>query len=400
MNVQLILPRKDIGRTVDLGCYVIPQTLTQLAAVTPPEINLNLTDENLTPVCFDHPADLVGISVMTSQVRRAEEISREFKRRGSLVVWGGIHPTAVDQSENPFIDSFVVGEGERIWPQLLIDAQQERLQRRYRDPVLVDLNAIPLPRRELLAPDVALLVESPIVSRGCIYSCEHCSIHIVYGSHVRTPSVDRIVEDIQRMRSPVVAFGDENFLNNRARGKTLAERLQDSGKQYWIEIDPRAAQDTSILPLLQSMGVRLVFIGFESIHAENFPPGKYVQPSLWRAIADSFHDYGIKIQGSFMVGMDHDDCSVVERTEEAVQRAGIDFLALSILTPYPGTRLYQRMQEEGRIIDREWHHYDLAHCVIKPKNPALTPEALEEAVRATKRRHAHFYQQLQNVFSV
>src|SRR3989344_649685 len=128
MKVELILPRKEPNKLVDIGFYVVPQTLSQLAAVTPRDIDVTLTDENYEDIDFGSAPDLVGISVMTSQVNRAMEISAEYKRRGITVVWGGIQPTVVDQSDNPNIDSVVLGEAENIWPIVLHDFSEGKLK--------------------------------------------------------------------------------------------------------------------------------------------------------------------------------------------------------------------------------------------------------------------------------
>ena len=177
----------------------------QLAAVTPSDVDLVLTDENYKDVDYESDADLVGISVITCQFHRAMEISREFKKRGKTVIWGGIHPTAVDQSDNESIDSYVVGEAELLWPEILKDFQKGELKRRYQSEDYVDLNTIPLPKRDLIDPSVDI-IETMISSRGCKYDCNYCSISIVYGKKVRWFNVDRIVEDIKKYEKQCCYF--------------------------------------------------------------------------------------------------------------------------------------------------------------------------------------------------
>jgi radical SAM superfamily enzyme YgiQ (UPF0313 family) len=399
MIAELILPRKDMHKFKDLGFYVVPQTLTQLAAVTPYDVNLILTDENLVNVNFDSGADLVGISVMTSQADRALEISREYKARGAVVVWGGIHPSAVDQAGNTTIDSFVVGEGEVLWPQLIEDFRNGNLRKKYMNTKPVNLNDSPLPLRNLMKPDVNIVVESTSTSRGCKYSCEHCSASLSFGNGVRFVEPERVIRDIGNMDSKVVAFFDENIMSNPNYASGLMKRLDGFGKQYFVQVDPYSALDEKVAVMLGKAGVKIAFIGFESVYPENFQGNKkYVPPREWRNIVDNFHGNGIKVDGGFMFGMDFDDPYVFERTEDEVKRSGIDFFSMGVLVPYPGTRLFQRLEKEGRLFNRSWTDYDLNHCVFEPRS--ITPEFLEQGVADLKSRYTSVFMRLSDVFDV
>jgi radical SAM superfamily enzyme YgiQ (UPF0313 family) len=403
MKVELILPRKDEGRMVDLGCYVVPETLTQLAAVTPREIGgesveLRLTDENSRRADYRWGADLVGISVMTSQVRRAEEISREYRARGASIVWGGIHPTAVDQSGNGLVDSTVRGEGELAWPGLLRDFAGGRLKRSYRSGAPVSLDQIPLPDREALEyPDVRMIVDGVSASRGCPHDCEFCSASLAYGTVLRRRRPERVGEDIARTRSPNVGFFDDNFLVDPAYSLEMMDVMGRYGKRYWAQIDAKKALDPAAAKELAKAGTRLVIIGFESVNASNLRGNrKYVPPRQWKRIAENLHAGGIRIDGNFVFGFDDDGPEVFGETARWVEHAGLDYAAASILTPYPGTRLHDRLSAEGRIIDDGWDNYDLRHVVYSPRR--MTPERLQEGAEAFKRSHPSVFLHLGGIF--
>jgi radical SAM superfamily enzyme YgiQ (UPF0313 family) len=399
MIAELILPRKEKHKFKDLGFYVVPQTLTQLAAVTSDDVDLILTDENLKDVDFNSGADLVGISVMTSQADRALEISRAYKARGATVVWGGIHPSAVDQAGNTSIDSFVVGEGEALWPQLIEDFRNGNLKRRYINTKPVNLNETPLPLRYLIKPEINIIIESTSTSRGCKYSCEHCSASLTFGKGIRFVEPDRVIRDIEGMDNKIVAFFDENMMSNPNYASSLMKRLDGYGKQYFIQVDPYSALDKDVAVMLSNAGVKLVFIGFESIYPENFRGNKkYVPAGEWRRIVDNLHENGIKVDGGFMFGMDFDDPFVFEKTEAEVKKAGIDFFSMGVLVPYPGTRLFQRLEREGRLFNRSWKDYDLVHCVFEPKS--MAPEFLEQGVADLKSRYKSVFQRLGDVFDI
>ena len=149
MKVELVMPVRKEKRIARAGVYLIPNSFAQLAAVTPEHVDLKITDENLEEVDFNSDSELVGLSVLTLNANRALEISRKFKEKGKTVVWGGMHPSVVDQKDNKFIDSFVVGEAESVWPRLIEDFEKEKLKKRYQSEYPIDLNSIPLPRKEI-----------------------------------------------------------------------------------------------------------------------------------------------------------------------------------------------------------------------------------------------------------
>lgn len=375
MRVQLIMPRKEKKRITAFGVYAAPLSLLQLAALTPPNIELKLGDENLEDTDFDWKPDLVGLSVMTSQADRADEISRRFKEKGAKVVWGGFHPTFVDQTQNSAIDSFVVGEAEEAWPRLLKDFEAGMMQKKYQGRP-ADLNAIPLPRRDFLRPKDVGIVEMIMASRGCYFSCSYCAANIYGGVRWKNPR--RLEQELATIESQACAFGDSNMALPKAYVKQLLETAKKFRKSWFAQVDPKSSLDSEIAKIFSEAGIKLVLVGFESVNPENFAGNsKYLHPERWKEVVDNFHKYGILVNGDFMLGFDYDKEDVFERTRKAVQQIRLDCACFGILTPYPGTQIADELKP--RIFDKRWGNYDTNHVVFTPKN--ISPEQLEAGTK-------------------
>lgn len=378
MKVDLVLPKQDDGRSRDKRGVIVSGTLAQLAAVTPDNIQLRCIDEFFDTAIPSRDVNLVGISVRTHQVRRAIEISQAYKGLGAKVVWGGIHPTALPQEKSPFVDCYVRGEAERTWPMLLRDFERGELKEEYRDETPVDVNDLPLPRRDLFKrADNPFVIESLPTSRGCIYDCEHCSATLVYGSQgIRFVNTDRVSQDLANISGRLVAVCDENIMNSRDRAELMFDVFAHSGKKFIVEFDPVSAKNPELAEKLKRAGVRVALIGFESVYPENFRGNrKYVPPNEWPRIVGRMHEKGIIVRGLFMFGLEHDDENVFDETDRLTREAGIDNVYAGILTPFPGTRLYRRLEREGRLLHKTWDKYDTKNVVFRPRN--ISPEVLQ-----------------------
>lgn len=373
MKVDLVLPRQEKG----IKATIVSQALAQLAAVTPENVQLRCIDEFFEASAPSLGVDLVGISVRTPQYKRALEISQTYKNQGAKVVWGGIHPTVLPLEKSELVDCYVRGEAERTWPMLLGDFERGELKGEYADKVPVDINAIPLPRRDISRPKGDFIIEALISARGCRYNCEYCPSRLLYaGKGIRFADLRRVAEDLKNIPGKVVALCDENLMNDEERAEALLDVFAESGKQFLVQFDPHSARNSELVKKLSGAGVIAASIGFESVNPENFRGnGKYVHPSEWPRIVERMHKNGILVNGLFMFGLDQDDERVFDETKRIAAESGIDHVSPGILTPFPGTRLYQRLEEEGRILHRRWGEYDAKHVVFRPKN--ISPEELQ-----------------------
>lgn len=385
MKILLVLPATDVRRVVPSG--PVPRramlrfsvlSLTVVAALTPAEHEVSLVDENVEPLDLDTDADLVGISFMTALAPRAYELAAAFRARGKTVVAGGYHPTLVPDEVGRHFDSVVAGEAEGQWPALLEDLARGRLRPVYRRAWPCDPLQIPTPRRELTASTARHYVTTAAVqaARGCPHACSYCSIAAFHGNHLRTRPLAAVVNELRRLPRHVM-FVDDNLLADRAFARRLLEALVPLRKRWVSQCSILIAEDRELLRLAQRAGCRGLFIGLESLDPGNLGAvGKSFNRAeeYGRRLA-AIRRAGIGVVAGIIVGMDQDDRTVFERMLGFLDRHRIDALQLNILTPLPGTPLFDQFQRDGRILDRDWSHYDFRHVVIQPNR--MTPEELQ-----------------------
>jgi radical SAM superfamily enzyme YgiQ (UPF0313 family) len=381
MKVELILPRAQPGKLVDVGMYIPSLTMGVLAALTPEDVELRVTDENASDVDYSWEPDLVAISVMTSVAGRAREISETYQAKGAKIVWGGIHPTVVDLDDAPYIDARVKGPAERLWPKLLNDFQGGRLQPLYENDagVHILMSEVPSPIRDLVKPDVETIIQLVTASRGCAGRCPFCAANQIYGTKISWNSPEKTLVEIARMRefSTAGAFVDDNIMSNREYAHKVLKNVGKFGMKWFAETDPVSSLNEDNVALLANAGVKLVLVGFETVNPENFAgSNKYVPPDQWKTIVDNYHRHGIAVDGNFMIGFDGDNKDVFERTNKIAMASGMDTAAFSILVPYPGTPFHDKIQD--RIITSDYSRYHPGQVVFEPKN--MTPQELYDGV--------------------
>jgi radical SAM superfamily enzyme YgiQ (UPF0313 family) len=279
----------------------------------------------------------------------------------------------------------VVGEAEELWPRLLADLERHALQPIYRHtdgfPTLANL---PLPDWERYRSKRYLPVHFVETTRGCPLDCEFCSVTSAFGGRYRNRPVDDVIAELRRLRpfsgfwtlKNCVFFVDDNIISNRAHARALLSRLAEFKLKWFSHASINIAKDLEMLLLCQQSGCVGLFIGFESLSAGNLQAiGKRTNhPHEYLEAVQRIHDHGIGIDASFVFGLDGDDAGVFDRTLEFVARAKLEVCYFSILTPYPGTRLHERLARVGRILTTDWSAYDTCHVVYRPL--PFTPDEL------------------------
>ena len=383
MKILLISPenKKSIYAysREDVKSFWFPKlSLPTIAAHTPPDIEVKIVDECVEDIDFNMDVDLVGISTMTYLAPRAYEIAAKFRARGVKVVIGGIHPSMRPDEAKEHADSVVVGEAERTWSLLIEDMRRGELKPFYREDDLPKLDNLPIPRRELLNRKSYWTTNCVQTSRGCPFACDFCTVTIFGGNQFRLRPVEDVVEEVRRLNKGFVVFVDDNIAGNKAYAKQLFKALIPLKIHWGSQASLTMTRDPELLDLAAKSGCTALFIGVESISAENLASAnkRFNKVSKFREEFQRFHDYGIMIQTGMIFGFDHDDESSFERTIEFLESNRIELAMFNILTPLPGTDLYKRMDADGRIIDRDWAHYDGRHVVFQPK--LISPETLQE----------------------
>ncbi len=359
--------------------------LLKVAALTPPDWQVTIADEKVEPLPWNETPDLVGITAMTTTAPRAYEIARRFRRPGTRVVMGGMHASALPHEALQHCDSVVVGEAESSWATLLADFEQDRLKPIYHhDHEFPSLANLPMPNWDLYRHKRYLPVHFVETTRGCPLDCEFCAVTTAFGGHYRNRPLEDVIRELRSLRpfegrfilKNCVFFVDDNIVSNRAYAKELLPRLGEFKLKWFSHASMNIARDPELLELCRRSGCIGLFIGFETFSPENLRSvGKRVNhPDQYLEVVRRIHDHGIGIDASFVFGLDADDAGVFDRTLEFVERAKIEVAYYSILTPYPGTRLYQRLSEENRLLTRDWSLYDTSHVVFRPKT--FTPDEL------------------------
>jgi radical SAM superfamily enzyme YgiQ (UPF0313 family) len=385
MKILLVLPAAEHLRVTDdrvpkrnmLRFSVL--SLTTVAALTPRNHDVTICDENVQPLDFDTPCDVVGITFMTALAPRAYAIADEFRRRGKIVVAGGFHATFRPEEAAEHFDAVVIGDAEGLWPRVLDDIERGRLARFYRAAELPDLSETPVPRRELTAGTSRHYVTTHAVQtgRGCRHACKFCSITaFARGTH-RSRPLEHVLEELKSVPRNFM-FVDDNIIADPEYAKRLFRAMAPMKKRWISQCSLKIAEDPELLDLARAAGCCGVFVGVETISQENLDAvnkGFNDRHGYYRQIA-AIQAKGIGVQVGIIVGLDGDDPTVFQRTLRFLQQAHVNALQLAILTPQPGTPLYDEFERAGRIVDRDWSHYDYRHVVMRPAR--MTAEQLQD----------------------
>ena len=373
LKLDLISPTASVWRARSKGSPRGPRVFRfsmlpslAVAAAMPEGVETRIIDENVEPIDFDSDADIVGISFMTFNAPRAYEIAARFRDRGKTVIFGGFHPTFLPYEAISHCDSVCVGEAENNVPRMIADFRAGRLQPIYRsDPV--DLADLPPTPRHLLQPARYLTPNVLQATRGCPYRCKFCSIAAFHGYQIRTRPVEAVVEELRGLGRQVV-FMDDNIIGDRDYALDLFEAMVPLGKRWFSQCGIHMADDGELLRMAVRSGCGGLFVGLESLSQENlsrWTKGPNRAAEYVRQV-NTLHDHGIAVYAGFVFGSDDDAPDVFEKTLAFLDEAGIDALQATRLTPFPGTPLFEEMDQAGRIFDKDWSHYDFGHVVFEP----------------------------------
>ena len=358
-----------------------PLGLLAVAALTPPEWEVTIFDENVhVPDYAALPRpDLVGVTAFTSQANRAYEVAAGFRRRGVPVVMGGIHATMRPDEAAARVDAIVTGEAEPIWAEVLGDVQRGALRSRY-DGAHADMSAIPPARHDLLNGDYAF--GSIQTTRGCPLNCSFCSVTAFNGYKYRQRPVAEVIREFAAIREKHVLIVDDNLIGTSrehlVRAKELFRGLiaADLRKRWIAQVTINMADDEELLSLAARAGCAGVFIGFESPTAAGLREvGKKFNLLNGRDFAASvrrIQRHRILVAGSFIMGLDHDEPGIGRQIAAAAMHYGVDVLNTLFLTPLPGTRLWAELAEADRIpagtFPEDWKYYTLTFPVAGYRN--------------------------------
>ena len=387
MKILFVMPRK-YNLIVDTGFSAVshwrflskiilirkPMCFPILAALTPKKYSLELVNGGLSNINFENKYDLVGITCNTAYAFLAYEIADEFCRRGVPVVLGGYHPSALPEEAKMHADSVVIGEAEETWPQLLKDMEKGKLKPFYIQKQPVDPKLIPHPR-DIYQKGTSIGIQA---TRGCPYGCEFCSIsNMKFRRIFRMRPIKDVVEEVRSHTGKSFIFQDNSLTINPKYTKQLFREIKGMNKKFIAYGNINIlGRDDELLRLASEAGCIGWLIGFESVCQKSLDSvgKKSNRVSEYLSSVKKIHDYGMIIEASFVFGFDYDTTDIFDKTDEFVRKSEVEIPFALILTPYPGTALYQRLENEGRILTKDWAKYNGIHVVFRPKN--MTAEEL------------------------
>ncbi len=356
-----------------------PLGLATLAGYLPDRAEVTIEDEHVQRVDLDDDPDLVVIQAYITSARRTYELADHYRRRGIHVAIGGLHATARPDEAAEHADTVFLGPGEDTWPRFLDDLAAGAPAARYTSTVRT-LHGLPRVRRDLIDRRLYLVPNSIVVSRGCPHSCDFCYKDAFFsgGRSFYTQTVDDALAEIDRLPGRHLYFLDDHLFGNRRFARELFAGMAGMGRLWQAAGTVQSILQPGLLEAAVACGLRSLFVGFETISTKNLVDhGK--RQNLGRDYDEAIrrlNDLGVMVNGSFVFGMDDDDPSVFDRTVGWAVEQGIETATFHILTPYPGTGLYDRMASEGRLLHSDWDRYDTRHAVFRPAR--MSPEQLEE----------------------
>jgi radical SAM superfamily enzyme YgiQ (UPF0313 family) len=393
MRVTLIHP--CIGRRAGDRSYIRTWQMESLpaatlAGLTPKDVEVRFYDDRMETIPFDEPTDLVAISIETYTAKRAYQIASEYRRRGVPVVMGGFHASLCPDEVARHAEAVVVGEAEVLWPRVLDDARHGRLEKIYRQverPSLANLK----PDRSIFRGKRYLPIGLVEAGRGCHFKCDFCAVQTVFGASQTRRPADGIIAELASLKSEkkLFFFVDDNITSNLSAAKEFFRALIPLGIRWVSQSSINAAHDEEFLDLLVRSGCQGVLIGFESLNPANLrdmnKTFNTARGGFERALAN-LRRHRIRVYGTFIFGYDGDTPESFSPTVEFARQHALYIAAFNHLTPFPGTSLYRRLEQENRLLYERWwldDRYSYNRIPFQPRG--MSPEALRQACLGARR---------------
>jgi radical SAM superfamily enzyme YgiQ (UPF0313 family) len=370
-----------------------PLPAAAIAGSTPSDVQITFFDDRLETIPFDRPADAVAISLETYTAKRAYQIASEYRRRGVPVIFGGFHATLMPEEAARFGDAVVIGESESIWPEVIDDLRHGTLQKTYRSVSRPDL-AHARYDRSVYAGKTYLPIGLVETGRGCKFPCEFCAIQKFFDRSYRRRPIDQILAELETLRysKKLFFFVDDNFAGDIRSSKELLKAIAPLNIRFITQMSINAAHDEEYLAILRHSGCAGVLIGFESLNALNLrmmnKRFNQMRGGYDVALAN-LRRHHIRIYATFVFGYENDTVASFDETVHFAIDQSFYIAAFNHLTPFPGTALYERLKEAGKLIYDAWWLDDRYRYNDVPFEPELLSK--EEITRLCVESRRKFY---------
>ncbi|HZW04397.1 MAG TPA: radical SAM protein [Anaerolineaceae bacterium] len=382
MKVKMILPAlteatSPFWRPIKYSLFP-PLGLATLAGYLSEDDEVIIQDEHVETLDLTDEPDLVVIQVYITSAYRAYRLADHYRQKGAFVCLGGLHVTSLPEEARQHADTIFIGPGEDTWPAFLKDYREGHPARVYRSQNRTLIGLPPI-RRDLIARHLYLVPNSIVVSRGCPYTCDFCYKEAFFkgGKSFYTQTIDDALAEIERLPGRHLYFLDDHLFGNPRFAASLFDAMRGMGRLWQAAGTVKSVLQPNLLEKAAASGLRSLFVGFETLNPLNLQSQHKLQNLNrdYNAAIRRLHDLGVMINGSFVFGMDDDDESVFDRTVDWAIHQGIETATFHILTPYPGTALYERMAAEGRVTSSNWDLFDTRHVTFQPAK--MNAETLE-----------------------
>jgi len=366
-----------------------PLGLGMVAALTPADWNVRIWDENFRPFQY-READLVGVTAVTASVNRAYELAAIYREKGIPVILGGIHASYLPDEALQYVDSVVIGEAEGVWGQVIRDFETGNLKQRYQAP-MYDMKHVPAARHDLFHP--GYLFASIQTSRGCPMDCDFCSVPEFNGNQYRLRDTEAVLDEIGSTKNPMLYFVDDNIIGYNKKAEEHAVAIFEGmirrklKKDWFAQASLNISEKPEILKLAARSGCRMLLIGIEAeneaaLESTNKRLNLKMGVESYKEGYRNLHKHGINVLGAFIYGMESDKPEAIRKRTDYILKSSVDVTQASVMTPLPGTKLYRKMKDEGRILCRafpqDWQHFHFTDVVFRPGS--MSPKELAESV--------------------
>ncbi len=377
MKILLISPTIDAEKRTNKGLMMPQLALYILQGLTPQEHDVTIVEEEAEDIDLEYECSLVGISCMTANAPRAYELCHKFKERGKTVVLGGVHPTILPHEALEHADCVVIGEAEGVWEQLLDDFMRDRLEEKYHNPNPDLGKYVPKDFSKIIKK--GLFNVFPIMTtRGCPYNCDFCCVTNLFGKKIRHVPIENVLRDIRDSGARNFMFLDDNIIGHPKYAKELFKAIKPLNIVWVGQASVSLlVKDNELMQLAAESGCKALFFGIESVSEEQLQTMRKAFKEI-KQMEDAFKKIKkmrILIHASMVFGFDNDTKEIFNDTVRFLIKNKVSTVSFNVLTPYPGTKIYQDLKKENRLTTTDWRYYDHNTVVFKPKN--MTPYELQ-----------------------